>query len=450
MNKKSAKRRTFGAIRKLPSGRYQASYKDSFGNRHTAPQTFISKSDADRWLAGMQTDMTRGTWINPELGLMTFGEYLQRWLASPPRPLRATTREQYEYLAQRFFTASAGRIHLETVELAAISPMLIREWHAQALKAAASRQPQSKPLRPEQAARLWARAHGIATPRTGRLSAALVAQWQAAGCPLPAAKTLSPDRGRTMTAQAYRLLKAVLNTAVSEGLIAANPCRIAGAGSVKADERVPATAAQLAALADAVPARYRAAVLLAGWLGLRAGELFGLARRHVNTELSTVTVERQLARSPKLGMFLTQPKTERSKRTVTVPQSVMAELELHMQRFVGSDSEALLFTTSEGNFVPSARRTDMLKAALREVGMPSNFRWHDLRHTGQTLAAHTGASLQQLMSRMGHSTPRMAMHYMHAAADADRELAAKLDEVARATASVASLDQHRSLKRSAS
>src|SRR3712207_9545284 len=64
------------------------------------------------------------------------------------------------------------------------------------------------------------------------------------------------------------------------------------------------------------------------------------------------------------------------------------------------------------------------KAAGRE-----DLRWHDLRHTGAVLAAQTGATLAELMGRLGRTTPGAAMRYQHAAADRDAEIARRLSEL---------------------
>lgn len=61
----------------------------------------------------------------------------------------------------------------------------------------------------------------------------------------------------------------------------------------------------------------------------------------------------------------------------------------------------------------------------RAAGRP-DLRFHDLRHTGATLAAATGATLAELMTRLGHSTPAAALRYQHAAADCDRAIAEAL------------------------
>lgn len=95
-------------------------------------------------------------------------------------------------------------------------------------------------------------------------------------------------------AKAYRLLKAILNTAVDDGLIRRNPCRIRGAGQEKSPERPILTIRQVYDLADASGGRYRALVLLAAFGSLRWGELAALRRCDVDVQARTVRVARQL------------------------------------------------------------------------------------------------------------------------------------------------------------
>src|SRR4051812_40460934 len=76
-----SRRRSFGAVRKLNSGRWQARYRNATtGKTHTAPRTFKTKSEAGIWLATIQADMTRGVWLDPAAGEMTFAELSERWL----------------------------------------------------------------------------------------------------------------------------------------------------------------------------------------------------------------------------------------------------------------------------------------------------------------------------------------------------------------------------------
>ncbi len=61
-------------------------------------------------------------------------------------------------------------------------------------------------------------------------------------------------------------------------------------------------------------------------------------------------------------------------------------------------------------------------------------RFHDLRHTGNTLAAATGASTRELMTRMGHASPRAALIYQHATDERDRAIAEALSQLIAASA----------------
>ena len=88
-------KRQFGAIRRLTSGRWQARYRDGGGRVVTAPQTFASKADAGRFLATVEADLARGTYLDPRAGRVTLAEWAAEWLASDPRK-RATTRARDE------------------------------------------------------------------------------------------------------------------------------------------------------------------------------------------------------------------------------------------------------------------------------------------------------------------------------------------------------------------
>jgi integrase len=65
---------------------------------------------------------------------------------------------------------------------------------------------------------------------------------------------------------------------------------------------------------------------------------------------------------------------------------------------------------------------------VKKAGAPAGFHFHDLRHTGNTLAAASGASTRELMNRMGHSSMRAALIYQHASSERDKEIAAGMDK----------------------
>jgi integrase len=143
-------------------------------------------------------------------------------------------------------------------------------------------------------------------------------------------------------------------------------------------------------LADSVPARWRAQVLLAAWCGLRRGELLALRRRDIDLMRGTVRIE--------------QAKTDAARRTVAIPPHILADLSAHLEQWVDPGRDALVFTGVKGGTLRTAAWQTAWNDARRAVGRPE-LHLHDLRHTGNTLAAATGASTKELMARMGHASP---------------------------------------------
>src|SRR3954451_18887228 len=184
-------RRRFGKMRQLPSGRYQASYLDPDGQRHAAPDTFERKRDAEQWLSLIEAQMIRGEWINPDDQAITLDEFGSRWIAERPG-LRPRTVDLYRWLFGKHISPHVGRVML------------------------------------------------------GDLDAARVRRWRA--------KLLDSGVSPTMTAKAYRLLRAILMSAVDDGILARNPCRIKGAGSEPTPERPVLDVRQVLALAGSMPA----------------------------------------------------------------------------------------------------------------------------------------------------------------------------------------------------
>lgn len=446
MATKRSGRRTFGSIRRLSSGRYQAHYTDPNGKRQTAPSTFDSKQAADRWLAQQQTELVRGSWLDPTAGRVTFAAFAEQWLAAPPRPLRESTRLNYRRFLDRYLLAELDGFRLGDFELQSITPAVVREFAAR-LQTAATRQPETAGGRQPHPARQWAAAVGLEVPATGRLPQSVLDSWRRAGSPVPTRTRTAGRKGEVVAEQTYRLLKTILNTAASDGAIASNPCRTVRVKAPAAPERQPATAEQVELLSRLCPPRYRVAVLLAAYSALRAGELFGLTRADVDTAAGTVTVSKQLAKLPGRAAAFAEPKTAKSLRTVHLPQRIVAELAEHLAEFTAPEPDALVFTTAGGEPCHKGNRQWFL-AARRKAGLPA-LRWHDLRHTAQTFAAEQGVGLRALMNRMGHASPRAALIYIHASESADQQLAAKLDAVAVQAGKVTDLQAAR-LRRAAS
>lgn len=113
----AASRRHFGSVRKLPPGRYQASYWHE-GERHVAPDTYGTKSDALAFLSKVETEIRGGDWIDPSAGHETFGSYGRRYLDSgigrTGKPWSPTTKDLYEILWRLRLEPSLGAVELSS------------------------------------------------------------------------------------------------------------------------------------------------------------------------------------------------------------------------------------------------------------------------------------------------------------------------------------------------
>jgi integrase len=170
-----------------------------------------------------------------------------------------------------------------------------------------------------------------------------------------------------------------------------------------------------------MPERMRLLVLLATYVGLRRSELLGLRRRDldlVHREITVAETKHHLTD----GTIVTQgPKTAAGRRTVAFGASIAGDVADHLACYVGPDRDALVFTGDHGGPLRPHVLGKAFRAARATVGR-DDLTLHDLRHTSNTLTAATGATLPELMHRMGHATPHSALRYLHATKDRDRVL----------------------------
>lgn len=366
-----SRRRSFGAVRPLPSGRWQARYPAEDGRTRTAPTTFASRVDAERFLAQLDIDRVRGGAIDPNAGAIALADYAAQWLLERPVALRPRTLELYEGLLRLHILPTFGAVHLNRIASAAV-----RSWHA-----------------------------GL---RRGGV-------------------------GESHVAKAYRLLKGILNTAVEDDLLARNPCRTRHAGTERPEERLPPSLAEVGAIADAITPRFRALVLLGAWSGLRYGELAGLTRQRIDLLHGVVDVREQLVQTADGRRFLAAPKTSAGVRSVVLPPHLVPAIKAHLDEYVDASPTAMLFTGSKGATLERSNFRNVWLAALDAAGVP-HYRFHDLRHLAATLAAVSGATTRELMLRIGHSSPRAAMIYQHATSDRDRAIAEAMSKLVTPTA----------------
>lgn len=214
-----ATRRRFGRIRKLPSGRFQVRYAAPDGRDVPGPTTFATKTDASRFLAQVETDMARGTWVDHRLGKETVEAWAERYMATVTH-LKPKTRASYQSLVDAVIVPKLGK-----AQVGQLRPIEVREWVS-----------------------------------------ALVASG------------LSPSRVR----QAYRLLSQMMAAAEASGLIALTPCRGVSLPKMPEPDPTILTPAQVHALAGEMQKPFDVLVLVLGFAGLRIGEAFALRRSSVD------------------------------------------------------------------------------------------------------------------------------------------------------------------------
>ncbi len=369
-------RRTFGTIRKLPSGRFQASYIGPDERRHVGWSTYLVKGDAEAWLRDEELLTDRPwEWTPPsrrrpveassKLTLRGYAEAtVKRRSTRARKPIRPSTVELYLKLLRLVILPKLG-----DVALVDLTPELVHEWY----------------------------------------------------------DALPADRA-TQNGNAYQLLRSILSDAVDAELIDRNPCRIKGAGKPEA-KRVPAalTAGELAVYA--VHAGERATpLLLAAWCGLRSGEVRGLRRCDVADDGSRVRIDQAVSLIGKLGegagrrWEVGPPKTSAGQRTVTVPPHLRPLVVAWLNRWRGASDSSLLFPAKDGS---APLNPDVLRRAHKRAAAAINrpaMTVHDLRRTGATLASQSGATLREVMRMLGHTQPGVAMLYQVAedARDAER------------------------------
>jgi integrase len=223
----------------------------------------------------------------------------------------------------------------------------------------------------------------------------------------------------TTAAKSYRLLSSIMRTALVDELIAKSPCEVRGAAAEHAPERPIATMAEVDILTAAMPEQLRIAVLFAAWCQLRRSEVRGLRRMDIDSEAGTVSVSETRTTTMAGRTVVKPPRTRAGRRTVAVPKPTMDALVAHLEATVGADPDSLVIDVSD-----RVLRTAWNRARLA-AGRP-DLHFHDLRHSGLTWSAATGASVAELMRRAGHASQQAALRYQHATDARDRMLADSL------------------------
>lgn len=365
--RKTTKRR-FGRVRQLPSGRWQARYRGPDDIDRAAPETFATKRDAEIWLTKKEAEILAEDWSNPDLGKVSFKEYGSDWVDERPG-LRPKTVQLYEGLFRLHLVPTFGNLAVSEIKAAHV-----RKWR----------------------------------------------------------KTLlDGGLGPVTVAKAYRLLKAIMNTAVEDKMIKSNPCQIKSGGKEESPERPTLTMEQLFILAGTIEPRFRALVLLATFGSLRWGELAALRRKNLDLDARTVRVMASTTELKDGSVTVGLPKSVAGARTVALPEVVVSELRVHLDKYTEEHDEAFVFLGAKGAMLRRSAFSRIWARALKEANL-SGVHFHDLRHTGNMFASRSGATLRELMNRMGHSTTRAALIYLHTENGRDQMIADGMGKLAEA------------------
>ncbi|MCD2143965.1 tyrosine-type recombinase/integrase [Gordonia paraffinivorans] len=394
-------RSSFGRIEKLASGRWRARYPDprGTGERIPAPTTFATKGAAREWLAARQAEIAAGTWVHPDeekrrqqaeeaqkrRQSITVGAYAEQWITRRLAAGRLGERAAYDYRNM---------------------------WRP------------AEPKRPGQRAKPAGRLHELADTPIGELSYQRVCDWhdqQIASGKL------------TMVARCYEHLRTVMADAEDREIIERSPCRIRGASkTTTGKKRLPPTESELAVVIESMPAALRSLVVTAAATGMRFGELTALRVNNFQVEHDDdgavecvrITVEEAVTYVPGQTRATKDPKSAAGARTVPVFGADALVIAAHLEALDSDD--ALLWTNRSGTGPLSHSAFTWHWKKAREKANRPDLEFHSLRHYhGTRFAQLSGATLAEVMARLGHASVQAAMRYQHAGDRAD-ELARRI------------------------
>jgi integrase len=362
----------------LADGRWQArvdlGYVD--GKRKRKAIYGTTRAQVARKLTAALHDHQRGLPLPDER--LTVESYLARWLEDVAKPtIRTSTFEGYERKVRRHVLPHVGRL-----ALAKLGPRDLSELYAKLL-----------------------------------------------------ANGLSPATVQYV----HAILHRALDQATRWNLIPRNPADLVDAPRPERHEMAVLSPEQVSTLLTAAAGdRHEALYVVAVTGGLRLGELLGLRWADLNWENGTLQVRRTLGRTKKYGLSFSEPKTQKGRRSVTLPQVAIEALRRHKARQneekmklrnVWDDGD-LIFPNEIGR--PMERQNLVrrsFKLLLKKAELP-DVRFHDLRHTAATLLLRLGEHPKVVQERLGHATIAVTMDiYSHVMPDLQRDAASKLDRL---------------------
>ncbi len=314
-------------------------------DRQERSKTFSRKVDAERFASTVEVDLARGQWVDPDRGRTTFRQYADLWLKT--LDCTAKTRESYGSLLNKWLFPSFGCLPVQSISWSAIE-----NFKVSMLGSGAS-------------------------PKT--------------------------------VTNALNVLNPILNIAVRDGALFANPARDVRKPRKRVESKAKfESAATIRALAEFIGGMDGLLVLFAGFTGLRAGECAGLQVGDLDFMRNRVTVQRSVSEAYGSWHFAL-PKNGKA-RTVAIPPFLRDQLIEHLcLRGVDGDMSAQVFTSPSGEvFRHSNFYKRVFRPAVRNFGL-EGFRFHDLRHSYASMLIASGGHPRAIMERLGHSSIQVTL-----------------------------------------
>ncbi|WP_415928869.1 tyrosine-type recombinase/integrase [Zhenpiania hominis] len=240
----------------------------------------------------------------------------------------------------------------------------------------------------------------------------------------------------------YSVLRGIMDFAIDMGIISDTPCKNIRLPKKEHKEATYYGHSEMERLLEALSAlsgdelKFKVAIYLALFGGLRKSEILGLNWEDVNYETGEIKICRTRQIAPKVGVYEDTPKTEKSARSIVLPKEVVFLLKsLKVQQ-----SEAKLMLANKYEDSPAVLRGDFGKplypqvlqrwftSFLKENNLP-HIGLHGLRHTHASMLAHMGADKMQVSTRLGHSQLSTTLNiYTHLFEEADRTIADNLSQ----------------------
>lgn len=235
----------------------------------------------------------------------------------------------------------------------------------------------------------------------------------------------------------HRLLSSILTTAVQWQIIPSNPCNRVKPPHVEYKEAPVLDEMQLQELINCLnnePLKYKTAIMLVLYTGMRRGEVCGLNWEDVNFEQGIVHITKALLYTPDSGVFEDTPKSKQSQRVVNIPDDMVQLLDVYrveqlkQQLSLGDQwqDSGKIFTTAFGAAMHPDTFSSWFKKFIRRHNLP-DIHFHTLRHVSATLLIAGGVDVATVSKRLGHSNKTTTLNiYTHAIKAADAAAAEKL------------------------